>query len=69
LIRTSHDHYYNPESFQFFVTKICVMLSAACSYRWGVGQLADRRTVNPEVAGSSPAAPAFDFSQLIFAGD
>src|SRR5215211_2676710 len=25
---------------------------------WGVGQLADRRTVNPEVAGSSPAAPA-----------
>ena len=25
--------------------------------RWGVGQLADRRTVNAEVAGSSPAAP------------
>src|SRR5256714_6694769 len=35
------------------------MLSGACSY-WGVGQLADRRTVNPEVAGSSPAAPALD---------
>jgi hypothetical protein len=26
--------------------------------RWGVGQLADRLTVNQEVAGSSPAAPA-----------
>src|SRR5688572_8824022 len=25
---------------------------------WGVGQLADRRTVNPEVGGSSPPAPA-----------
>src|SRR4051812_7562554 len=24
---------------------------------WGVGQLADRRTVNPEVGGSSPPAP------------
>ena len=34
---------------------------AACSYgfpTWGVGQLADRRTVNPEVGGSSPPAPA-----------
>ena len=28
---------------------------------WGVGQLADRRTVNPEVGGSSPPAPASDF--------
>ena len=25
---------------------------------WGVVQLAERRTVYPEVAGSSPAAPA-----------
>ena len=37
---------------------------------WGVGQLADRRTVNPEVAGSSPAAPAFDIraTQFVLGG-
>src|SRR5258705_12158464 len=28
--------------------------------RWGVGQLADRPTVNREVAGSSPAAPVLN---------
>jgi hypothetical protein len=25
--------------------------------RWGVAELAKRRTVNPEIAGSTPAAP------------
>ena len=33
------------------------LLSRPSDSRWGVGQLADRRTVNPEVAGSNPAAP------------
>ena len=33
------------------------MLEGQLSMRWGVGQLADRLTVNQEVGGSSPSAP------------
>ena len=54
--KKEHDHYYTFD----VMTLVMVFVMAACSY-WGVGQLADRRTVNPEVGGSSPAAPAFDF--------
>jgi hypothetical protein len=54
------------------MTFVMVFVMAACSY-WGVGQLADRRTVNPEVGGSSPPAPASKvlsgFLKTDFAGD
>ena len=33
-------------------------MSLESDNRWGVGQLADRLTVNQEVVGSSPTAPA-----------
>jgi hypothetical protein len=32
-------------------------MSLESDNRWGVGQLADRLTVNQEVVGSSPTAP------------
>ena len=66
LDRMPYERFDAPESTVILRILVCCLGPV----HWGVGQLADRRTVNPEVAGSSPAAPASSFfSKPIYAGD